>query len=515
MRLIALTLLAIGCCPVQAQQDANGWTVLQPSSASRVIYVSSAGDDTNDGLSDVTPKQTIEAGKALLRKDSPDWLLLRCGDTFGSPGDIRFFTCGASPTAKQVWSCYGSGDRPKITAKVWFGEGVVPLKHVAFVGLHFYEPANDPDNPAYTGLSTRIGLQVLATKSEDVLIEDCKFSYCRNQCMFQGALATPLTGITIRRNIFEAGTEFGLQLNFCRDCVLSENVFDRNGWEKRNVRLHNVYTKEASGCRIVGNILSRGGNAGLKHAADNPAGSTDWTIEDNLFNRNYLGLGHSNAGQYDANTLFSHARGAVLNNVFLKVGKTIPFDSTSTQAIGMNIDNITDSLFQGNVFAHNDEVLSGGEIFKFGDERNENVAAVNNVVHNWQSVTRNQTGSYVRMTPNVFNFLEANNLQENVLFADSSRSLVTYAETLGETEDSFLKTACNRPRKEWDTRYTAADANAWIRAGFVITGQGPEPMPEPPPEDDPAVTVRKSDIDALIIAVEGVLFVLKTIAERN
>src|SRR6185436_13199158 len=62
---------------------AAGWTVITPSTDSRIIYVSSSGGaDTNSGLSKTTPKKTIAAGKALLRNGYPDWLLLKRGDSF-------------------------------------------------------------------------------------------------------------------------------------------------------------------------------------------------------------------------------------------------------------------------------------------------------------------------------------------------------------------------------------------------------------------------------------------------
>lgn len=59
----------------------SGWTVFVPSSDTRTIYVSSStGNDSNNGLSESTPKRTIAAGKSLLRNGYPDWLLLKCGD---------------------------------------------------------------------------------------------------------------------------------------------------------------------------------------------------------------------------------------------------------------------------------------------------------------------------------------------------------------------------------------------------------------------------------------------------
>ena len=65
------------------QYDEYGWTVLEPSADSRIVYVSSSeGDDNNDGLSEATPKETIAAGDALIRDGFPDHLLLKRGDVF-------------------------------------------------------------------------------------------------------------------------------------------------------------------------------------------------------------------------------------------------------------------------------------------------------------------------------------------------------------------------------------------------------------------------------------------------
>ena len=46
--------------------NAEGWTVVEPSADSQIVYVSSTqGNDANDGLSALTPKKTIGAAKSL------------------------------------------------------------------------------------------------------------------------------------------------------------------------------------------------------------------------------------------------------------------------------------------------------------------------------------------------------------------------------------------------------------------------------------------------------------------
>src|SRR5688572_21963771 len=71
-------------------RDANGWTNFTPSGDSRVIYVSSTGNDSNSGLSASSPVKTIAKAKTLMRDLKPDWMLLKRGDTWNeSLGDWR------------------------------------------------------------------------------------------------------------------------------------------------------------------------------------------------------------------------------------------------------------------------------------------------------------------------------------------------------------------------------------------------------------------------------------------
>src|SRR5215218_7167829 len=60
--------------------DAAGWTVLAPSSDSRVIYVDNTpggiGKDTNSGFSASAPVSSWDKAVSLTRSGYPDWILL-------------------------------------------------------------------------------------------------------------------------------------------------------------------------------------------------------------------------------------------------------------------------------------------------------------------------------------------------------------------------------------------------------------------------------------------------------
>jgi hypothetical protein len=124
---------------VEPASPEQGWTVFTPSADTRKVHVSSStGNDTNNGLTPASPKRTIAAGKALIRDGYPDWLLLKCGDTWTRPsatGARRPLGSGAGAVAS-----YGTGERPFLRSGT--SDGIVPAfntnpNFVSVVGLHF------------------------------------------------------------------------------------------------------------------------------------------------------------------------------------------------------------------------------------------------------------------------------------------------------------------------------------------------------------------------------------------
>src|SRR3954470_8713139 len=81
-KLASILALSLAPCAALAQVGPDGWTQFSPSGDSRLIYVSTSGNDSNSGLNSWEPKRTIAAGADLLRDGYPDWLLLRSGETW-------------------------------------------------------------------------------------------------------------------------------------------------------------------------------------------------------------------------------------------------------------------------------------------------------------------------------------------------------------------------------------------------------------------------------------------------
>ena len=503
-------------------RDADGWTVLTPAADSRMIYVSSsAGNDTNDGLTDATPKATIEAGLSLLRNQQPDWLMLKCGDTFTTTSSWRLDrTGGPSIDRPMVITSYGQGARPVLkNGRFWYGSSTKGLTHFAMIGLDFYASYRDPNSPEFQqGSAGAFAVQMLcsdaaATGSDNWLFENNRFRYYMSNVQINGSLTsvipTTLKNVTFRRNVVMDAEEFGLQLYSTTNAVIEENVFERNGWEHRTVQLHNVYVSSAANLRVTNNIFSRGGNMSIKISGNKKSSMTDFLIEDNLFYRGMVGFGHGAIdGSWNTQTEYSHERGVVRNNVTMKVAKNIPVSiPTAFQAIGFNIGNLNDVLFESNIFAHNDEIQSGGQIFFFADpniERSANLTAKDNVVWNWLSNQHNATGSYMYNDQHVVNFTQINNLTEDAIYNDPTRTLGSYNATLGGAvdDDAFIARAAAMQKGDWDARYTAAKFNEYMREGFFVVTPEPNPTPDPVPDPEP-VPVPTPAIDRLLAGLRA------------
>src|SRR5262245_30748250 len=97
----------------QLRTALSGWTILTPRPNTRHVYVSSSsGNDNNSGLTEQSPKATIQAAMNLLRQGRADWLHIKSGDQF-SGGLPDWYLSGQSSNAPMVVTSYGSSpNRP-------------------------------------------------------------------------------------------------------------------------------------------------------------------------------------------------------------------------------------------------------------------------------------------------------------------------------------------------------------------------------------------------------------------
>jgi hypothetical protein len=331
----------------------GGWTIFTPSNDTRTIYVSSSqGNDSNNGLTTSTPKRTIAAGKSLLRTTFPDWLLLKCGDTWDESLGEWEGKSGRSNAERMLISTYGTGDRPLLRTGSSMGVELLnhnnTSSHIAFVGIHFWANTYNGSNGSPNGINW-------IDESDGLLVEDCMFqAYCVGMVVQGYPVPMRHTNVSIRRNVVvdsysTAGVySQGLYMSACDNVLIEENLFDRNGWND-NVPgstpswfLHNVYIQDGNtGVVFHGNITAGTDGVQLRTGGD---------VEDNLFLRNAIALNYG-VGNTPA---LQGITGTVRNNV-VDDGGDIGTNGASQGPRGwaFRFSNVAQATVERNVIANN------------------------------------------------------------------------------------------------------------------------------------------------------------------
>ena len=444
--------------------DDNGWSIILPSPDSRIIYVSSSeGDDSNNGLSEESPVESIEHGASLLRDGFPDHLLLKAGDSWILEQSLGNFKSGRSVREPMLISYYGGGERPLIKAE----KPLVHVRnehrsHLAFIGLEFYAFKHDPNSPEYVSKNGVSGISFIGSSGENLLIEDCKFNYAQ-----MGAYTTGrgrdgnLKNFNFRRNIAIhswAGDSYyihelrtrvqGMYISGVEGILVEENLFDHNGWNEQvdsagaTMYNHNIYmsTQNPGSDKIIvrGNILARASAHGLQLRSGG-------MVENNLFVQNAINL---NVG-YHKNTSLPGSKAVVINNVFQEVRL---MDSTNSSyprtASVRGIGEITiPARIENNLFSHClNEAQFGVDDYQdkwgFGGK----LEAKNNIVYKWTD----------------------KNDQPREEWPDPERTIASYHQSIGKQASTigFLREARKRPLKTWWAAYAAQTVNNYLRDGY-------------------------------------------------
>lgn len=144
--------IGASCSPRRAPPPAttppiSGWTDFVAQPGALTIYVSDTGNDSNDGLSELTPKLTFAAGYALLRNGYADWMLLKRGSTWFI--DNIYWSKSGPIADDSGWmrlGAYGdeSDPRPVIDTNLSSGltltpgfEAVTPISYLAMTDIKF------------------------------------------------------------------------------------------------------------------------------------------------------------------------------------------------------------------------------------------------------------------------------------------------------------------------------------------------------------------------------------------
>jgi len=503
-----------------------------PGDAKRV-YVSATGNDSNDGLTDSTPKLTLSAGRALLTTGKGDHLCLKCGDTwtnqtFGTWGA----TSGKNASEPIVILSYGTGARPIVQWDGNPGAGVdkvllmlgntAVISHIAVAQIHFRAINYGGDSATNGGI---VPLYYLSTGS-NLHIEDCVFEGCNNNLLVQGYPASPgLDGLTVRRNILKnpfltntGGTSF--YLDGCSTILIEENVlYQTDANETAGNKLsHNLYMSETGsagdGIVVRDNIVY--------NARSNLTIRLSSRVENNLCIKaaaNGIGIGYDDSPQPAP--------------IECQVGWNVVTESRphwNGQQIGWGVvlRNCDRTFVYRNIVMRSTEVMENHFAFNLGASCQYAVIR-DNFAYDWKDagstnaisalVYLNQVTGPVLFLNNTFDqpvenwILSAETAGPTALnectftgnrynaarsscfynvgaandtiaewianidttgtsgapaYPDISRTVGKYYVSIGGTDstEAFVVAAATRDLGEWDERYTAAAANAWIRAGF-------------------------------------------------
>lgn len=533
-----------GLEPLESRQllsvglDAQGWTVVTPSTDTRVIYVSqSAGNDANSGLSANSPVKTLAKGASLLRSGSPDWLLLKEGDVWTNESLSNWRKSGRSDAEPMVIGSYGTGARPLIRSGTASGMSLysnVAVSHLVVQGLSFQAHT-------YTGTGGATGIRWVGSGS-DVTFEDIKVDGYKDNILVQEYNGS-FRDIALRRSVVvnaysKDSHAQGMYISGVDGVLLEGNVFDHNGWKEgvtpATIFNHNVYVQvDNTGLVARGNIFSRASSHGLQAR---PGG----IIEDNLFIDNPLNLsfGLVNGDRASDAVRTAGVSGRIANNVIIGSGNI----NGEARGTGIEIANINSNGLSviNNVIAHDTSAyynsvgisLSGSN----GPQGLKNLNISSNVMYDWNQnlavsgvanaynvnvrgnqfqeanwdgsssraalTTQESSSSQLKYSDNFYDVetgvaasrwfmssgaqrdftwwkgnVEGTAVASQLAYVDPRRTLASYNASLGGTASlaSFLDAAKRQERDAYDIRYTAGSANRYIADGFKLASSTPSP----------------------------------------
>jgi hypothetical protein len=407
------------------RQDANGWSILTPSSDSRLIYVANGGNDATAKIytpsstevgadpykpaGAILPYSSIDAALAQARAGYPDYILLKRGDTWTRTAMIAM-KAGRSATERMVLGYYGSATARPIVKN--YGVNLGHASYSALNGIQFTAARRNPKSAEFLGVAkadlntdNNAGFDALGgynnTVTGGLLIEDCWFDWFAGNIVQSPLTTAPvLTDVIIRRNIFTndystAGHAQGLYSDRA-SIWLEENIFDHNGWYKQGdtnfsnpaegkatMFNHNTYFGEARETVFRNNLFLRPSSIGSKFTSNTASGTNvvntwDLWIDNNLYVEGEVGI--SLGGNDDQNNGPRWRNIHVTNNVMMHIGRTQP--TLRTLGWGLDVQDWDGGEVTGNIFAHwGDATLNNNyAIFSSGDTND--VTYSGNIIYN-------------------------------------------------------------------------------------------------------------------------------------
>ncbi len=496
-------------------RDAEGWTIFTPSADSRIVYVSSSGNDSTaqvyNSTSFADPFKpsgeqafaTYAAAFANIRQGYPDWILFKRGDTFYQAMGSNV-PRGRSITEPALVAWYGAdGDMPLLMTPK--GIDAFNMKRTAYYsavsGLDFYAYTRDPNNPSYAGTDKAGGISFTVWSNADawgegILVEGCRLRYYTGGISVANVStdqSRPFAGVTIRRNTIldsyadtDAGSHktMGMWSQDMHDLILEENIFDHNGWYDKyggsigyaNIYNHNTYFQDTHETIFRGNMFLRGSNMGTKFTANGKThAATGITIKNNLYYGSMIGVGiGGNKGGAD----YRFKDIIVDGNVFTRLGSLE--QTNQSIAWGIEVIDNQDSLITNNLIL-NDFAASGNSYGIALLNKLKNVTISNNTIYNidghgfflnnhhnpvgtlsfqesslLNNIIQKTTGYTIKnrvtaLPETIAGNIVDNNSETPFAFADSAKNLVNWQTDTGDMSTVIQKYSFVDPTRDIDT----------------------------------------------------------------
>lgn len=311
-----------------------GWSVILSPDEQHTRYVSSsANSDAPSGSID-NPYPTIARALEDVVGGEHSAVLLKRGDVFYETIQLSR-KWGRSPEKPLIIGAYGDESQPRPILKIgaenginfwtWYeGNETFATRNVVLLSLDVYAQTRDPNSDEFIGTAGGTGLKSIACGGSSYLVEDCRFRFC-SIVIDPYSSKIPQEERRIddfrvnRCGIFDAYADSGhcqgIFLNQCFGFVLTESIFDHNGYNEDvgknpTVFNHNVYATSYGGPIVaVGNIVAYGASSGIQARAGG-------RIERNLFVKNAC---HLNFGFLAGQSVpyLGGVTGTVRRNVFI------------------------------------------------------------------------------------------------------------------------------------------------------------------------------------------------------
>lgn len=395
-KLLSILLFFISTTLFAQNLDANGWTIFEPSSDSRIVYVSaSLGNDAtaqfyayNDPeingnpfqpQSTILPYQTLSAAFSQIRNGYADWVLLKDDEIFNAPNIPLLNLNGRSKSEPILISSYGnSGNRPTLlSASTNLFNFSGNANNIAIVGLHGNASLRSPtDEP--------IAINILNAPFSYFLVENCYFeNYASNIVVQDYNSITSYThkNFIARRNILinsylVGGNASGVYMYNIDSIYFFQNLIDHNGWDENisgagaNGFSHNTYFHPSCGfLDFSENIVSRASAVGI-------GARCGGKIFNNLLIENPRNILIGSFDPSQINWPTEAAESEVSYNVVLG-SRVDSYDPGN----GISLERVRNSYIHHNILAHFTEISDYNN--GFGLNYFENIKLSKNIIYNW------------------------------------------------------------------------------------------------------------------------------------